>query len=402
MSTPLTLSSLANHLREFIKASSTDTSNRPGYVNLELQFENLALDLFQLQVQLNEPYRRFLQARGVEPSSVRHWTQIPFLPISAFKKSECSCLPAAERNRVFHSSGTSQQTSRSQHFHSLESMEVYEASALPWFHSHYLPDFDGWRGRLFGGPLDPPDFLFLTPSPAHCPHSSLVTMFGMIQKEFAPISSTFAGRVSADGSWSIDPKLVSSSLQQATDFLRPLYILGTALSCVELVALLESLTSNSQCALPAGSRLLETGGYKGRSISISPSELRKKLSLRLNLPPENIVAEYGMSELSSQAYDLVVGTPNPTPNGPPPPRSFRFPPWVRTRIVSPETGAEVRVGEAGLLQVLDLANVFSIAPIQTEDLAKRHIEGFELLGRAPGAVDKGCSLASHGVLPTPA
>jgi len=226
-------------------------------------------------------------------------------------------------------------------------------------------------------------------------------MFGMIHKEFAPISSTFVGRVSTDGSWSIDPKLVSSSLQQATDFLRPLYILGTALSCVELIALLESFPSNSQCALPDGSRLLETGGYKGRSISISPSELRKILSLRLNLPPENIIAEYGMSELSSQAYDLVLGTPNPTPNSPPSPRSFIFPPWVRTRIVSPETGAEVPVGEVGLLQVLDLANAFSIAPIQTEDLAKRHIQGFELLGRAPGAVDKGCSLASHGVLPTP-
>jgi hypothetical protein len=73
-------------------------------------------------------------------------------------------------------------------------------------------------------------------------------------------------------------------------------------------------------------------------------------------------------------------------------RKFRFPPWVRTQIVSPETGCEVVEGEAGLLRVFDLANVFSVIAIQTEDLAIRRGNGFELLGRSDSVEPRGCSL----------
>jgi hypothetical protein len=76
----------------------------------------------------------------------------------------------------------------------------------------------------------------------------------------------------------------------------------------------------------------------------------------------------------------------------PPGRSFCFPPWARVRIVSPETGREVADGETGLLRVFDLANVFSVLAIQTEDLAVRRGERFELIGRAALAEPRGCSL----------
>jgi hypothetical protein len=62
------------------------------------------------------------------------------------------------------------------------------------------------------------------------------------------------------------------------------------------------------------------------------------------------------------------------------------------KIISPESGCEVAEGEPGLVRVLDLANVFSVAAIQTEDLGVRRGEGFELLGRAQLAEPRGCSL----------
>jgi hypothetical protein len=71
---------------------------------------------------------------------------------------------------------------------------------------------------------------------------------------------------------------------------------------------------------------------------------------------------------------------------------FRFPPWARVRVVSPETGREVVDGETGLLRVFDLANVFSVMAIQTEDLAVRRGDGFELISRAKLAEPRGCSL----------
>ena len=71
---------------------------------------------------------------------------------------------------------------------------------------------------------------------------------------------------------------------------------------------------------------------------------------------------------------------------------FQFPPWTRVQIISPETGREVSEGETGLIRIFDLANVYSALAIQTEDLAIRRGTGFELVGRAEKAEQRGCSL----------
>src|SRR5438309_1973682 len=112
------------------------------------------------------------------------------------------------------------------------------------------------------------------------------------------------------------------------------------------------------------SRVMETGGYKGRSRELPKMELHRLISGGLGISPESIVCEYGMSELSSQAYDHIAGLAGVE-------RSFQFPPWVRVTMVSPETAQEVGVGETGLIRVVDLANVASVIAVQTEDLAIR-------------------------------
>jgi hypothetical protein len=62
------------------------------------------------------------------------------------------------------------------------------------------------------------------------------------------------------------------------------------------------------------------------------------------------------------------------------------------RVVDPITLDEVADGEQGLLVFHDLANVWSCAAVRSEDLGIRRGAGFELVGRAPGATLKGCSL----------
>ena len=62
------------------------------------------------------------------------------------------------------------------------------------------------------------------------------------------------------------------------------------------------------------------------------------------------------------------------------------------QIISPETGREVGEGETGLIRVFDLANVYSVMAIQTEDLGVRRGDGFALVGRAVLAEPRGCSL----------
>ena len=94
-----------------------------------------------------------------------------------------------------------------------------------------------------------------------------------------------------------------------------------------------------------------------------------------------------MSELGSQVYDHALQEPDDGTAT----RCFHFPPWARARLVSPETGGEVGEGETGLIQVYDLANVFSVFAIQTEDLGRRRGAGFELIGRAEKSEPRGCS-----------
>jgi hypothetical protein len=62
----------------------------------------------------------------------------------------------------------------------------------------------------------------------------------------------------------------------------------------------------------------------------------------------------------------------------------------------PETQLAAPAGEPGLLRVIDLANRGSVLAVQTEDLAIVTGErSFQLLGRAPAATAKGCSLSAE-------
>jgi hypothetical protein len=180
-------------------------------------------------------------------------------------------------------------------------------------------------------------------------------------------------------------------LRQASESRQAVAVMGTAFNFVNL---LDGMTGRGErITLPPGSCVLETGGYKGRSRVLSKSDLHALLADRLGILSDRSVSEYGMSELSSQAYDRVLGASRPTHDAT---RPFRFPPWARVQVISPETGREVAEGETGLLRLFDLANVWSVQAVQTEDLAIRRADGFELLGRAAAAEPRGCSLMADG------
>ena len=97
-----------------------------------------------------------------------------------------------------------------------------------------------------------------------------------------------------------------------------------------------------------------------------------------------------MTELSSQFYtragaDAESGV-------------FSAPPWANVTPVDPVTLAPVADGEAGIARIADLCNVDSAVVVQTQDLVRRVGAGFQLLGRMPGAVPRGCSLAIDEML----
>ena len=334
------------------------------------QFSELALKLFALQFKCNPAYRKICEARRLTPEVVEHWTQIPAVPTAAFKELELTSLAPEERTAVFHSSGTTEQKP-SRHFHNAESLAVYETALWKWFQFHF-----GDAGEL----------IFLTPNPKSAPRSSLVHMFETVRQKLHLPESAFTGTVSADGSWLVDFAATLQKLKIACDARTPTTLLGTAFSFVHLLDYLAE--NNLQFRLPQASRVMETGGYKNRSRMMPKAELHALITERLGVSRENIICEYGMSELSSQAYDCEIHPQSSIRN----PRIFHFPPWSRVQIISPETGLEVADGATGLIRIFDLANVFSVMALQTEDLGIRRDEHFELIGRAQFAAPRGCSL----------
>jgi hypothetical protein len=280
---------------------------------------------------------------------------------------------------VFHSSGTTEQRP-SRHFHNSRSLALYEASLLAWFQAKVQAKNDQT-------PWLKPRLISLTPAAAQAPHSSLAYMFETARRELGSPDSVFLGQIGADGAWQVDLPAAMKALKESVVAGLPVIVLGTAFSFVHLA---DGVADGGlRLMLPPGSQAMETGGYKGRSRTLPREELHSLITQRLGIPPSHIIREYGMSELSSQAYDTPkAATTADAKAG----RHFQFPPWARMQIFSPETGSEAAEGEPGLIRIFDLANVYSTMALQTEDLGTRYGDEFELLGRATLAEPRGCSL----------
>ena len=326
-------------------------------------FNHLSKRVFKLQFDNNNPYRRFCERRGVAPDTIRTWLDIPAVPTAAFKAAALVSGNAADAEAVFKTSGTTQgEENRGTHY--VLDLELYHASLLPTFRYFVMPDFDSMP------------ILSLIPPWHPRGQSSL----GFMATEVITTLGT-ADSMTVIGDRGIDYEHLNKRLQSAT---QPLCILGTSLAFVHWFDELER--TNQRFNLPAGSRVMDTGGFKGNQRAITSDELRVKYSDLLGIEPRHVVNEYGMTELLSQFYDAHLrsaGLDNVK----------QGPPWMRSTVVDPETLKPKANADVGLLRHFDLANVFSVSAVQTEDLGRMRDGGFELLGRVAGAAPRGCSIA---------
>lgn len=380
--------SLKNRMRQIdqfdtCRIAVLDFIRNPRLPASNQQFNNLAIALFRLQWNSIPHYRLAAMPKGLNPLEVDQWHQIPSLPTAAFKELDLSSIPAGNRTTTFFSSGTTGEN-RSRHHHSPDSLEVYESSLLHGFSSAILTPSEMSDAREGNPGLV---YLSLCPPASKSPNSSLAHMLDYVGRELHWKSRIQAGITDRDGLWQLNITRVIETLDSAIRNNTPVFAAGTAFLWVHFLDFLGR--SGRSFQLPPGSRIMETGGYKGRSRSIPRAELHHLISQALGIPPHRILCEYGMSELGSQAYDAIHGQ---IPDGP---RRFRWPHWTRFQVISPESGIEVADGQPGLIRVFDLANVSSILAVQTGDLGTAFADGFELLGRAPDAENRGCSLRSE-------
>ena len=339
----------------------------------DARFARLALALFAWQFERCLPYGRFCEGRDRTPANVERWQDIPAVPTGAFKEVELRSFDAGAEVKIFRTSGTSAAGRRGERrgeLH-LDTLELYEASLVPSFERGVLPDL---------APDERIPLWVLAPSAEEAPDASLSHMFDVMNRRRGSVGGGFFVR---DGELAVD-----ALLETAHQTWAPVAVCGTALAFVRW---LEDLADRGErLELPDGTRLMETGGFKGRARERGRDELYAELGERLGVPRQRILNQYGMTELGSQFYDVTLSFPGADWK--------RVPPWVRVRIVDPATGSEVAHGEPGMIEVLDLANTGSVAAVGTADLGRREEGGFVVLGRDPGAEERGCSIAADEML----
>lgn len=314
----------------------------PGHDDYARTRDALLADIAAFQAEHVPAYQRLVKARGVGAA----------LPTDVFRHARIAVHPPSKDERVFRTSGTTVAARGAHHFRALE---LYDRVAEIWA-----------RRMLFGE--QPARLVVLAPSESEAPDSSLSYMLSRFGEWFGPIYPV----------WPIDKQTLIRVLNSHERTI----VLGTSFAFVHA----EEALGTHRFQLAEGSRIMQTGGFKGRSREYDKAEMQTLLAARYGVAESQVIGEYGMTELSSQAYETTSEQP----------RHYRFGPWVRIDIVDPVT-LEPTDG-VGLLRVDDPANLDSCCMLQTADRARRVGDGFELLGRARGAVPRGCSLAVEEAL----
>lgn len=303
-------------------------------------FFEVSKKIFQWQAKQNEVYQQWV---NLNKTSAQDLTTIPFLPISFYKTQEILIGP--KPNTLFESSGTTQDIV-SKHF--VQDTHLYEQSFLNCFNLFY------------GSPSDY-CILGLLPSYLERKHSSLVYMVNhLIQASHHPDSGFYLD----------DFKKLDATLKKLEAAKQSVWLIGVSFALTDFAEAFPQKLMHT--------KVVETGGMKGRKTELTSEELHEISSN--NLGTNNIQSEYGMTELLSQAYALKDGL-------------FQCPPWMKVLVADEEDPLALKETGRGVLHIIDLANIYSCSFIATEDLGEVFADGsFKVMGRVDASARRGCSL----------
>jgi phenylacetate-coenzyme A ligase PaaK-like adenylate-forming protein len=310
----------------------------------------MALEIFFLQYRNNEVYRKYIDSLRIAPETIHSIEKIRFLPISFFKTHKV-VTTIFEPEITFESSGTTgENTSR----HFVKDLSLYNKSFSKGFNSFY-----GNPSRWC--------ILGLLPGYLERQNSSLVTMVNaLIQKSDNPYS----------GFYLHDHEKLYHALLHNEIMQQPTLLIGVTYAVLDFAEKYPMKLRNTV--------IMETGGMKGKREEMTRDEVQQILKNKFGL--ESIHSEYGMTELLSQAYSKENGL-------------FKTPPWMKfllreyndpfAIVSSSKTEKPVN----GLINIIDLANLYSCCFIATDDVGKIYRnQTFEVLGRRDMSDLRGCSL----------
>ncbi|MBS1662728.1 MAG: acyl transferase [Bacteroidetes bacterium] len=310
----------------------------------ETAFTTRALEIFRFQYAQNTLYRQYTDTLGVDPSAVQSLERIPFLPVGFFKTHPVRSTDFTPEV-VFESSGTTAVvTSR----HEVKQLDLYRRSHTAAF-------------ELFYGSIKDWCIIGLLPAYLERSNSSLVLMVDDLIR---------ASGHSDSGFYLYEHEALYNLLQRLEQRGQKTLLIGVTFALLDFA---EKYSMQLEHTV-----VMETGGMKGRRKEITRAELHSFLTDRLGVPA--IHAEYGMTELLSQAYSKGKGL-------------FTCPPWMRVLVRKEDDPLDVTGRGEGIINVIDLANIWSCSFIATEDVGTIHADGrFEVAGRVDNSDIRGCSL----------
>ena len=317
-------------------------------------FGELALEIFRFQYENNHLYRTYCDAIKTAPDLVDAVNRIPFLPVSFFKTHTVKCTEF-DAAAVFESSGTTKTGQGANSRHYIRDLSIYRKSFTSCFEKFY-------------GPAEEKCILGLMPSFPERQNSSLVMMVDELIKKSHDAGSGFY--------LSNHQKLHRTILHNEIRKI-PSLLIGLTYAMLDFA---EKFPMQLRHTI-----IMETGGMKGRREEMTRQTVHRILQQQLGI--SLVHSEYGMTELLSQAYSKGDGI-------------FHCPPWMNVLLrdgddplqVVPASGIYERPVN-GVLNIIDLANIYSCSFIATEDLGRLHPNGsFEVLGRMDNSDIRGCSL----------
>lgn len=318
---------------------SLERFNKNIFKISDKEFEQTALQLFEIQSKQNPVYREYLKYLQVTPENIKSILDIPCLPIEFFKSHDVKTGEWTQE-QIFKSSGTTK-TGRSQHF--IPNKTFYQQLSLRIAEQYF-------------GDIDKIKILALLPSYLENGDSSLVEMV-----------NHFISKAATESGFHLNSHVeLVKKLNHSTE---RVMLFGVSYALLDLAESFEMDLSEHI--------IVDTGGMKGRKKEMTRTELHSRLKKSFN--SSVIHSEYGMTELLSQAYG-VEG-------------NLRFPIWCKPLARDLNDPFDIKTKGAGALNVIDLANAYSCAFIETKDLVQIRNNGeFEVLGRMDNTDIRGCSL----------
>ena len=312
----------------------------------DIEFGNLALQLFRFQYENNKVYADYVNVLGVDVSGISKLEAIPFLPISFFKSHRVICGNTEKFEEEFHSSTTTTGIP-SRHF--VKDVSLYKDSFTKGF-AQFYEDITEYC------------LLALLPSYLEKGNSSLVFMVEKLIKDTHNPDSGF----------------YMDNYEELTAKIRQNEIKGQKILLIGVTYALLKLAEEYPMELK-NTIIMETGGMKGRKEELTKQEVHQILSDAFKT--KAIHSEYGMTELLSQAYSKGNGV-------------FHCVPWMK--VIIRDIYDPFRIGlinETGGINVIDLANMYSCSFIATDDIGIASANGsFEVAGRLDNSDIRGCNI----------